>query len=134
MSTMETEDQTTRPETFADFLLARIAEDEARADEIHDYDCGALDTLQYYGADFKQDRWRPWCCGYPARVLVECEAKRRIVEIHVEIDEEYTNPRIRCCQECSAYGEYPTPFPCSTLKAVANIYADHECFQEEWRP
>jgi len=119
--------------TLTEFLLVRITEDEAQADEIHECTCGAGELLTLYGPGFEPDKWRKWCCGYPARVLAECEAKRRIVEIHVEIDEEYPNPKVTCCQECSAYGEYPGGFPCATLKAVATIYADHPDFREDWR-
>lgn len=71
----------------------------------------------------------------PTRVLAECKAKRMIVKIHVEIDEAYTAPRIRCCQNCSAYGEYPGEgWPCATIAALVSVYADHPDFREEWRP
>lgn len=50
--------------TLTDFLLARIAEDEADAETKHD--------TAYH--DYENCH-----CNHPARVLAECEAKRRIV-------------------------------------------------------
>ena len=73
----------------------------------------------------------------PARVLAECEAKRRIVEVHAKIREAYPGMTIEenpCCAECSAGGEYPSGWPCATLAAIASIYADHPDYREEWRP
>ena len=62
----------------------------------------------------------------PARVLAECEAKRRIVALHrqAEID----------CNEtwCEEYeGSLSSLY--ETMQALALPYADHEQFREEWR-
>ncbi len=55
----------------------------------------------------------------PARVLAECEAKRRIVALHPEV--------LTICQAC---GE---PYPCRTIEALAAVYADHPDYDEAWR-
>jgi hypothetical protein len=101
--------------TLADFLLARIAEDEGWAGGIHEEDCDP-----------------PGCtCGDPARVLAECEAKRRIVELHDRGHE---------CSQYDHHGEvdsctYAHDFDdCSTLRLLALPYASHPDYQTEWKP
>lgn len=61
----------------------------------------------------------------PARVLAECEAKRRIVEWHRCLDD--WEPR-GACNDCA------DTFPCRTLRALATIHADHPDYDESWRP
>lgn len=102
--------------SLAEFLLARIAEDEDRA---------------------RQSWW-------PARQLIECEAKRRIIAEH-----EMTTIRPghvegywwdAYCRRCTMGGEYtditkgPREDPCATLRILGAIYADHPDYREEWRP
>jgi hypothetical protein len=123
--------------TLTEFLLARIAEDEAMATAA--VDGGGLNwTVQYGGCRIEDDlgsvvvydegsptedeaahiaRWDP------ARVLAECEAKRRIVKLH-EID--WRDDRI--CGLC----ERNYSFPCPTVRALTLPYADHPDFQQEW--
>lgn len=70
-----------------------------------------------------------------ARVLAECEAKRRIVELH--------QPHVLLqggaycdCQGIELEGSWggrEDIYPCDTLLALASIYADHPDFREEWR-
>lgn len=117
--------------TLTEFLLARIAEDEARARKIHADRC---ETPAETIADSMGRPMGPWCdCDWHvARVLAECEAKRRILELHsqpafVATDGDEDNDYTRCglCDEL---------VPCDTLRALALPYADHDDFQEEWRP
>jgi hypothetical protein len=118
---------------LAEFLLQRIAEDEGWARE-------ALDL-----SDFGETReWR-WVriygrgsssfyegCPDPARVLADCAAKRAIVELHPL----YRCTHARCggdgshCRTCGA----DVPAPCPTLLALAQPYADHPDYRNEWRP
>jgi hypothetical protein len=53
----------------------------------------------------------------PARVLTECEAKRRIVE---------------ACAEVLAYDA--EALPQDVLRCLALPYADHPDYREEWKP
>jgi hypothetical protein len=59
----------------------------------------------------------------PARVLAECEAKRRIMAAHTPVDDEPDG----WCNNCDGDG-----WPCTTMAALALPYADHEAYREEW--
>jgi hypothetical protein len=105
--------------TLAEFLLARIAEDEENAKAC---DCSFCNEDHGW---FRRDELRERFLGSsrviphvmrwsPARVLAECEAKRRIVRIAVDqIDED-------------SGGEL--------LRLLALPYASHPDYREEWRP
>jgi hypothetical protein len=96
---------------LTEFLLARIAEDEAEAPEYHLVTCRAIGS--------------PCFCAHPARVLAECEATRRIVDVHPP---DHLEPDI--CATCASHAE---GYPCRTLLFLALPYADHPDFDEEWR-
>ena len=98
--------------TITEFLLARVADDEERArfvDSQHDEWA-------------RRQRWEPWrlswqdeydlLCIDPARAIAECEAKRRIVEMH----------------SAALSGSR------RTLAILATVYADHPDYNEAWRP
>lgn len=114
---------------LTDFLLARIAEDEADSYRIHDL----LDDKYTWPDDLAG------CpCGVPARVLAECAAKRRIVALHSETSEmrDYGNWEPHLCRSCGGqgYNDFDgIAYPCDTIKALASVYADHPDFREEWR-
>ena len=92
--------------TLTDFLLARIADDEA-ATRILDCNCGEgvaeVDPLP----------------GCPDRVLAECEAKRTLVmtfEGHLDGGDGYAAAAV------------------IALEALALPYADHPDYNPDWRP
>ena len=87
--------------TLTAFLLARIAEDERDGWEVHIQGCPSVRDTPF-----------PCECNYPARVLAECESKRRIVEMAVD-----------------GYEYNPNP----TLRYLAAVHADHPDWREEWR-
>jgi hypothetical protein len=122
---------------LAEFLLARIAEDEADARKAE----SAFGSTQW--GNFDDDEAitaiSPQGDGYvatgpynggigrpaahiarwdPARVLAECEAKRRIIMWHGDRNDCWFN----------SHGE-----PCDHLTALALPYADHPSFQPEWK-
>lgn len=112
--------------TLTEFLLARIAEDEAGqqagigerygADTLwHEQDCELL-TYDVGPCD----------CGVPYRVLADCEAKRRIIEEHSPVDELPD----AWCERCIDRDRWP----CPTMSALALPYADHTDYRDEWRP
>ena len=112
---------------LAEFLLARIAEDEAAAQEANDHDRwesgedGNGDP-SVFESDVTGQSWRVALVGSsavaehvarhdPARVLAECEAKRRIVAANAALTYE---PYVLLC--------------------LALPYSDHSDYDEAWRP
>lgn len=147
-------------QTLTEFLLARIAEDEESARAVRpgpwwiEKTSSPMDKETWAVADIERFR------GYanhvrvgedkplaeyitrhdPARVLAECEAKRRIVGLHADGGESQGFTAKGCdgyehaCEECGAHGEYGIAWPCDTLRALAAVYADHPDYLPEWKP
>lgn len=94
--------------TLDEFLLARIAEDEEWAKYEAEY--GRFDGT---------------------RVLVECDAKRRIIEAAwadlLQIEGEWGHSKNR--DQLSAANDYP-----EVVQLLALPYADHPDYDEAWRP
>lgn len=138
--------------TLTEFLLARIAEDEAVARDAQ------ADAMM--GA-----RWKHWpedvyteiqatVLGSTRRVLAECDAKRRIVEFHkawpvlVETppafetiggDFDINSVTFRASQQMAwftqeeyrkRFGDEPPTAP--MLATMAAVYADHPDYDEAW--
>lgn len=102
---------TTATLTLADFLLARIAEDEASIDEM------------VRGGD---PSW--WSAD---RMLYECEAKRRIVEGRTGIP----HPSDGCDGSCDGPNDHwHLVYEWDVLRALAAVYADHPDYREAWKP
>jgi hypothetical protein len=121
-------------ETLSEFLLARIAEDEEvardtyaaspwHAEGYYVMNHGVITETDEASTTAHMARW------HPARVLAECEAKRRIVEHH---DDDDDAGRCTACEPMM--WARPTPFPCPTLRLLALPYADHPDYRREWRP
>jgi hypothetical protein len=131
---------------FADFLLARIAEDEGRvrdADSDGEYRIAWLTyrnpdgSMRYtaLASDRRDGDWHVTGMHDPRnpasvsivldarRVLAECDAKRRIAELHFPRS---SNPNI--CNEDEDV------LPCETQRLLALPYADHPDYRREWRP
>jgi hypothetical protein len=123
---------------LSEFLLARIAEDEAAAKEenssfLRNHGASALlSELEGYGL-----HWLASSVTTAAHVLAECEAKRRIVELHeVSVADVWVNPPDGLAYQepertCAICGWVPDA--CDTVKALALPYADHADYREEWR-
>lgn len=104
--------------TLTEFLLARIAEDEAVA----------IAAVQgFTEGDFWRDgntttlaSARHVASHGPARVLAECEAKRRIVAgLSGVLAQSRNEQQIQNAQ--------------TTLGHLAAVYADHPDYRDEWR-
>jgi hypothetical protein len=140
--------------TITEFLLARIAEDEAAAQAAAEHQtsvssegrgtllragqrAGRSWTRRYDTVNARrEDGGRSGAIAYvgnfgmdlvahisrhdPARVLAECEAKRRIVDEVRELNAEPNPP------QALILADY-------ILQAIAGVYADHPDFREEWR-
>lgn len=144
--------------TLTEFLLARIAEDEAVAQKAGGDEweyaacCGAMQiqtvrvdgtlgyeqhraiTRDYEGlSDSVEEDAGPHVARHdPARVLTECEAKRRIVE------------EWRTFSKVNASHSTPLPQALTSagivvgldraLRTLASAYADHSDYLPEWKP
>ena len=124
---------------LAEFLLARIAEDEAaaaaavsRRDGVDKWEAVGSGTVVGPGYDkvkhvmlpsSEDGAARHIARHDPARVLAECEANRRIVALHGEVD------------PCDAHdGATFETVDCETLQVLALPYADHPDYRQEWKP
>jgi hypothetical protein len=133
--------------TLADFLLARIAEDQAAARKCvgPEWDTGLPATIHPNPTTYRTVvRQVGHVCGSiiaadaehiarwdPARVLAECDAKRRIVELVQGPLTEIAQTAIGCC-ETTDPGD--TEVGDKILRALALPYADHENYRPEWKP
>jgi hypothetical protein len=144
---------------LSEFLLARIAEDEAaaraasigsaswRLDDLNETVCWwppereeVIETERKHGWPLS-DHWRgqtiesageqiaPHIARHdPARVLAECEAKRRIVE-HRRVTEASLRQYLKSGSTMRALAELD-----GVLALLALPYADHPEYRAEWRP
>ncbi len=124
--------------TLVEFLMERIAEDEAHAREAmgatdgewsswnRSWDAGARDLA----AGGERIAALPTtidehvCRHDPARVLAECEAKRRIIS---------RADMVLRGREQGMFNDGQAQDAGDNLRALALPYADHPEFQEEWR-
>jgi uncharacterized protein DUF6221 len=86
----------------------------------------------------------------PARVLAECEAKRRVLQRHQPVEQWHGHGQYRRLYriECSTCLEGSPPddpndpgcyhgnleWPCPEIRDAASPYADRPGYQEEWKP
>lgn len=102
--------------SLTDFLLARIAEDEAG----YRAEAAGIEWLTVNGRDL-------W-----PKLLADCEAKRRIVEREGKrLHEEW---RRRSDEHRQTFEEWFTKPYGETLRDLALPYADHSDYREDWRP
>ena len=143
---------------IVDFLLARIDEDEMRAEYISE--ANPPENNRAPGG------WGGWWFGHymhysrytPERILAQCKAKRQIIEWHKNwpvLVEGHERPEykleqpfggggdiaIRITREIAwlteqeyvkRFGTQPPTAP--ILKMLALEYADHKDYDERWRP
>ena len=111
---------------FAQFLLARIAEDRESATQAE----WAMQGGWFTTADDQVDAFVQR--QSPARVLAECAAKRSIIEAHPYGGDQ--SMPAHCCADPGDYlGEQMYhDEPCPTLAAMLSVYADHKDFRKEW--
>ena len=102
--------------TLTEFLLARIAEDEERAKYVspHYDDC---EHFHYFS-----EGGLPCTCGLEDKLLAECEAKRRIVNRLLLVQEGDTTEH--AWHEQGLF---------EAVGFLAQPYADHPNFDPAWR-
>jgi pyrimidine deaminase RibD-like protein len=105
--------------TITEFLTARLDEDEAAARDVLENGLVSWDEARQilYRAGWHAERAEAHIARHdPARVLADVAAKRAIVALHP-------------CDDCGMGND-----PCSTLRLLAQPYAEHPDYDEEWRP
>ena len=129
--------------SLADFLLARIDEDEAVAQtatqsqkwwdwtgsEHHKMASVRAHEDPYIALNITNGDAVHIARYDPRRILADSEAKRRIVEHHRE-------PMVWIGPGPDDFlpGDYHTPSDHHTLRLLALPYADHPDYREEWKP
>jgi hypothetical protein len=106
---------------LAEFLLARIADDETVARR-------NWDGLPVQAWSLNDDEGFASVCIAAPRVLAECEAKRRVAAEHT------ANYNGNTCAVCADPDLRGLPWPCPTLRLLALPYVDHPDFRSEWKP
>lgn len=122
--------------TITEFLLARIAEDEAVAGEVREWDAAHYpdlarefhSQLEAYSYGYDND---PMISAHPSRIFAECAAKRSLVEMHRNMPSPFEDG---LCAMCAETGANAQAYPCDTIKALAVVYSDHPDYQDEWKP
>lgn len=110
---------------LTEFLTARLTDKEGRARELEA--AYARDEVRV-GASVVN----AGALVIPARMLAECAAKRRIVELHVRSAKDgHICPSSRGDGTLWSFLDDPA---CDTLRLLALPYADHSDYREEWRP
>ena len=108
--------------TITEFLLARIAEDEALASKLARFDKGHYSpgTQIYTGSAWVHSPLTT------ARVLAECATKRAIIGLAAKVED----------AEDAMAREWATAevLAPAILHALAAVYADHPDYRQEWQP
>jgi len=143
--------------TLVEFLLARITEDETLArDAAATHGTVTAHHTSDAGDPYRPDQYDERRAAEaftlninPYRVLAECEAKRRIIEIHkIETERLYeekadgtfarTGREEYTCLNCDdpevGHIGYHAQDGCPTLRVLAAVYAGHPDYREGWRP
>ena len=111
-----------KTQTIAEFLLARIAEDESDHYPYNSIDFGHyLEEVRFGCVDcgIQEDR--------ACRVQRECAAKREIVGGWTVLDGNSPRWRNMDRDTIGAYHEWK-----DTLEVLAAVYKDHPDYQQEW--
>lgn len=110
--------------TLAEFVLARITEDEAYLD--HGVNGPARSGVNGLAWSYDGIEGGAW------RVLRECEAKRRIVTDFDQAEQLLLEPGAQFTFEEWARANGATAAHRSAVQALAAVYADHPDYQPEW--
>lgn len=112
--------------TLAEFLLARLADDDAGAGHQHHLTCSRI-----RGGDCG--------CGIPASIRRWSEVGRQLLALHKDAggsqgftDNGYEDIP-QCCWACGSFGEYGVAWPCRTVRALAQLYDQHPDYDQAWR-
>lgn len=129
--------------TLTEFLLARLADDEAALSAVAQpcntwwVDGPARTSGKWWiydaGAKFERRADAEFVARHgPARIEAECAAKRRIVESETERQREQW--KRRADEHRLTFGEWQALWPSGILRDLAAVYADHPDYDQAWRP
>lgn len=117
-------------------LEVQIAESGFQADERGPFTPTRQLAAEMWAQYAGQTRWRNFARGRtiarfadPARVLADIAAKRAIVELHADTHE-CTGPTLVSDPDLQE-GDYGGP--CTTLRLLAQPFAEHPDFDPAWR-
>lgn len=117
---------------LVEFLLSRIAEDEAEANRALADKWG---EAQWSTAWWSCDEQGSHVAVDPPRAVAECEAKRRIVKAAREASGDHVGIAMEFCVGKEEWDEHMAEDPGDAIfQALAAVYADHPDFDEAWRP
>ena len=118
---------------LTEFVLARIAEDEAAARDALEDGRGTPEPEPWLAVGWpRSEHPGPVVFVGPERFLAECEAKRRTVNRH-RPEEFMDAPGEFFCLRCQPSGNRGM-WPCPDLRDLASVYAEHPDYREEWKP
>lgn len=117
--------------TITEFLLARIAEDEAVATRALVDDGRQVWQVQDW-IELEAEVLAHTERHHPHRVLAEAAAKRQIVEEHA-IGKGDSSEGCYRCNWVDDWG-WNQEGPCDTLRILASIFRDHPDYDTNWRP
>lgn len=112
--------------TLPEFILARIAEDEAAA---RPYETAVLEDAPVVAWGFGQATTKR-----QMRALADCEAKRRIVDWLTEVIADKERVLADPDPAMVWAGDQHLNAMALAVQALASVYADHPDYREEWRP
>jgi hypothetical protein len=116
--------------TLTEFLMARIADREAMARAAMSAGARWVTAANNAASVAGADAGLLILFNNPACVLAECEAQRRIAELHSDDHECSTFDRNGERDNCTwVLGD-----DCSTMRLLALPYAAHAEYDEAWRP
>ncbi|KOV86082.1 MULTISPECIES: DUF6221 family protein [unclassified Streptomyces] len=70
----------------------------------------------------------------PARVLRDIEARRALLAEHELVPSNQGALGCAVCVATPSWGLEVVSGPCTTLRLLASVHADHPDYREEWRP
>jgi hypothetical protein len=108
--------------TIIEFLTARLDDEASTARDMAEQAAMRRPLLQLLGGGTGiRDLVNP------DRILADVAAKRAIVSLH-------THPSFACYWSHDSMEQHDPGEVCDTLCALAQPYADHPDYREEWKP
>ena len=120
--------------SIVEFLRARLDEDEAQAREAVTIRQRTYSHQPWVNdPDHELKAWDDHPAGVvllgPERLLAEVAAKRQVLDVH---EPEPGAGCLVCDHDCNFGYVYGDGTGCTTIRALASVYADHPDYDPEW--